>query len=565
MEEISNRLERVPLFAPLSRRQLAELATVVKRSHFSQGTTVVRQGDLGTTLFIVNSGEVVALAIDEKGEQMPPRFFQVGDSWGETSLLVGEPRDATMRVKEDAELLYIPKSDFDNLVAAHPDIWDSLAMRPDVHLKLSAPSFSWLGKGERVEWFGRKHWIMFVRNLAVPLGWWFIFVVILLLVGRSLSLGALAIGVLVITALISPWMLWLYIDWRDDFHIVTNQRVVHVERALFQYQSRDEAPLDKVQNISIRRSELGNSLGYADMSIATAGGRGGHVDFHWVPQPELVTDVINEQIRRFKMQQRMEEHQEIAQALEERLSPAQAKSWWEYQPPVKPVLKRDGLSLLARGRGCSRAITDSALYSFMVHPHLPRLGRIVEDGNIIWRKHWILLVQGIAVPSLLFLALLGVTLFEIYRLFLGRGGFSLLVLTLFPLMGAFFWLAWRYEDWRNDIYVVTPTQIIDIERTPFLFREARRQASLENIQDIRFEMPGFWASMLNRGNVLIQTAGQGQFTFDSVYDPSSVQREIFLRIEAFRERRQEAERRERERQLADWFTVYQQRQRQKGT
>ena len=114
---------------------------------------------------------------------------------------------------------------------------------------------------------------------------------------------------------------------------------------------------------------------------------------------------------------------------------------------------------------------------------------------------------------------------------------ALVVLGMFLAMGASFWLTWQYEDWRNDLYILTPTQVIDIERTPFLFRESRRQAGLENIQDIRYEIPGFWATMLNMGNVVIQTAGQGQFTFDAVYDPSAVQREIFLRIEDYRQRK----------------------------
>ncbi|MEO0250183.1 MAG: cyclic nucleotide-binding domain-containing protein, partial [candidate division WOR-3 bacterium] len=192
-EDVIARLQQVPLFSALSRTQLSELAAIVQRRHFPQGTTVVRQGELGTTMFIVHSGEVVALALDEKGEQMPPRFFQAGASWGETSLLVGEPRDATMRVKEDAELLYIQKADFDRLVAARPDIWNSLAIRPDVHLKLSAPSFPWLGKGERVEWFGHKHWIVLARSLIAPLSLGTALTVAWLLVGRMLSLEVVGV------------------------------------------------------------------------------------------------------------------------------------------------------------------------------------------------------------------------------------------------------------------------------------------------------------------------------------------------------------------------------------
>ena len=110
IEEVIARLEQVPLFSALSRESRAKLAMIVKRTRHTHGATISRQGDLGAKLYIIEAGEVVATAIDERGQDMAPRFFKEGDSWGETSLLLGEPRDATMRVKEQAELLYIEKA-----------------------------------------------------------------------------------------------------------------------------------------------------------------------------------------------------------------------------------------------------------------------------------------------------------------------------------------------------------------------------------------------------------------------------------------------------------------------
>ena len=66
MEDIIARLSQVPLFASLSHDKKAKLATIVMRRDFPRGSTVVRQGNFGTTLFIVNSGEIVAVAEDER-------------------------------------------------------------------------------------------------------------------------------------------------------------------------------------------------------------------------------------------------------------------------------------------------------------------------------------------------------------------------------------------------------------------------------------------------------------------------------------------------------------------
>jgi uncharacterized membrane protein YdbT with pleckstrin-like domain len=554
IEEIIARLEQVPLFSSVSRENRAKLAMIVKRTHRSPGAVIYRQGEPGTALYIVHAGEIAATALDERGETMPPRFFKEGDSWGETSLLLGEPHDATMRVKEQADLLFVEKADFERLLVKYPDIWRSLCIRTDVHLKLFAPKFSWLAADEHVQWFGRKHPIVLVRRLIVPLGLWFGSLIFLSLIRQPFSVPLFLGGMAIASVLFLPWAVWVCVDWSDDYHVVTDHRVAHVERVMFQYESRDEAPLDKVQNISTRRSALGSSLGYAQMSIFTAGGRGGRVDFRWVTEPEMVASVITEQIRRSKMRQRMEGREGIAQILQSHISPAQKKNWWEYQVPVRETQKRDVLSLMVKRRGCSSAITESALFSFLLRPHLPRLLRIIEGGNIIWRKHWAILLRGIALPLVAFAAALAFIAWSFSR------APGLVVPALLVSGAMLFWLTWQYEDWRNDLYILTPTQIIDIERTPFLFRESRRQASLENIQDIRYEIPGFWATMLNIGNVVIQTAGQGQFTFDQVFDPSAVQREIFLRIEDYRDRKRSEERRERESELGDWFEIYHQRE-----
>jgi uncharacterized membrane protein YdbT with pleckstrin-like domain len=120
------------------------------------------------------------------------------------------------------------------------------------------------------------------------------------------------------------------------------------------------------------------------------------------------------------------------------------------------------------------------------------------------------------------------------------------------------WWIWQFDDWRNDIYQVTDTRIIDIEKRPFFGREERREANLGVVQNINSERPSFISRILNFGSVTIETAGIEPFTFDHVKDPGSVQAEIFRRTESFRvnQRQQESDRRRSE--LLDWFTVYDQ-------
>jgi len=131
-------------------------------------------------------------------------------------------------------------------------------------------------------------------------------------------------------------------------------------------------------------------------------------------------------------------------------------------------------------------------------------------------------------------------------------GYGTALVFLFP------WWLWKFDDWQNDIYQVTTTRIIDVERLPFYLREDRREASLDVIQNINLEIPGFLAKLLNYGSVTIETAGAGAFTFNLVKDPRSVQAEIFRRVEDFQSQQRQNEVERHQAELLDWFSVYDQ-------
>jgi hypothetical protein len=116
------------------------------------------------------------------------------------------------------------------------------------------------------------------------------------------------------------------------------------------------------------------------------------------------------------------------------------------------------------------------------------------------------------------------------------------------------WWLYEFQDWRNDLYQVTPDQIIDIYRRP-LGRETRDSASLENIQGLRSERPTLMSRLLNFGNVIATIPGK-EFTFDDVYDPPGVQEDIQRRIEALRLRRSGQEAARRREELAEVLSAY---------
>jgi hypothetical protein len=124
---------------------------------------------------------------------------------------------------------------------------------------------------------------------------------------------------------------------------------------------------------------------------------------------------------------------------------------------------------------------------------------------------------------------------------------------LFVLAG----LWWQWEDWRNDLYEVTERAIIDIERKPLGFSSVRRETSLDRVQNVTSQQPGFWSNVLNYGTVVIQTAAADTgITFFMVSRPAQVQRIIFQRVDAYRRKLDERALSQRQRELIEGLQIY---------
>ncbi len=538
---IAAQLRQVPLFAKLREDDLEAVARLVKRAEYPAGTEVCRQGQIGLTAYYVESGELRILYVDPQGLEHEVGRLGPGAFFGQTSLLLGEVRDATVEAVQDAVLLYLNKPDLDQLIHERPSIRRSLQVRREISRRYKARRFRWQDPDEVVILNLHKHSILLIRHLVFP--------ILVMLVGlacfywfwHSKSPLFLILGV-PLTLIPLLFALYLYMDQRNDDYIVTNKRVVHEERIPLVREARAEAPLHMIQDIQqSQKGLLARILDFGDLIIETAGERG-HVAFREIPHPARTRETIFEQIQRVQAGVRAEERAAIRDALRRHFGVA---------TPVGPAavptpLRKKRRLELALPRWL-RAILGVFRY------FLPQL-RYEQGDTITWRKHWIALLGAIVLPSLLILAATGAAIFLIAQspthpipILIGYGT---LMVFLFP------WWLWRFEDWQNDIYQVTSTRIIDVERLPFFLRETRREASLSRIQNITLEIPGILGKLLDYGSVRIETAGGEAFTFAHVKDPRGVQTEIFRRVEAFqrRQRQEEAERRRTE--LLDWFSVY---------
>jgi inner membrane transporter RhtA len=110
-------LSRVPLFEDFSADELETVAARTRELRVEPGTTVIREGETGTDLFLIGEGSL-EIAVDGR----VVNTLRAGAFLGELALLFGGPRNATAVAAQPATLYVIGKDDFDALRSDHPRI-----------------------------------------------------------------------------------------------------------------------------------------------------------------------------------------------------------------------------------------------------------------------------------------------------------------------------------------------------------------------------------------------------------------------------------------------------------
>ncbi|GAB6051346.1 hypothetical protein JCM17960_01660 [Magnetospira thiophila] len=126
-DHIERWLTRVDLFATLPRESQDALMEKTERRLYLHGEPVVRQGEDGSSMFILNEGLLHVLIADEEGTQQRVGMLRPGDFFGEMSLLTGAPRAATVVPAVDSFVHEITKQDIDPFVQAHPQILEHMS------------------------------------------------------------------------------------------------------------------------------------------------------------------------------------------------------------------------------------------------------------------------------------------------------------------------------------------------------------------------------------------------------------------------------------------------------
>ena len=546
-ERLTALLKKIHLFAGLSDEQLGTVAAQFADESQKAGTTIFEEGSLGDTFYLIFSGKVIVFRKRRKNgngeEEQELAILVAGDYFGEEALLTNQRRNAGVRVEEDAILLSLPRAKFLALLKKIPQMKPNFEISVESRKLSRRLQFKWVRSDEVIYFLARKHIILFVQAALGPLICLLLpaFLILGFLFYKFIILLGLAIAIFLIIATV---LVWEWMDWGNDYYIVTNQRVVWLEKVVGIYDSRQESPLHTVLSVSTETDPLGRSLDYGNVIIRTFVGR---IVFHHVAHPYQVEALIKEHQGRAKEGSRRTEVDAMKKALITRMSPsteATVPSSPKSQPPSKAKKKKPS------------APAESTFANFFKV-------RYEDKETITYRKHWFVLVEQIWLPTALLLGILAVIGAGIYYLYFTSASTAPTVRSerelLFVIMPLAFimvlgWWIYQYVDWSNDIYQVTPDQILDIDRKP-LGSEQRTAAQLENILATDYERRGIFGVLLNYGKVHI-TVGGSKMTFHDVFDPLSVQQDIDRRRMARNAEKEETRVKAERERLADWFLAY---------
>jgi len=518
------------IFQSLTDEQLESVTDRVEAFLYEEKQTIFEQGGEPDGFFFVVSGRVGMKRLRKSVEDSA--VLETRDYFGEEALSdLKLLRRSSATALSEVIVLRLTREVMTSLRQEFPETALSMRVILNSYLLAMDLKMEWRAPREVVHFIARRHWMFLILKMlpALSIGALFsgVLAYLSIVVYPESSLPVTLLGFVLFGILL--WLGWLTLDWTNDYAVVTNRRVVKLEKVLLIYESRQEVPLDAILADDLKTDQIGRILNYGNIIVRTYTGV---IVLDRLAHPQLIINLINEVRGRKKTRRRSEQLDTIDRTIRERLEhlPTQKGGPAEGEAPMQ--------------------IKAGVLQEFMSELFLLRME---ENGNIIYRTHWFLLLRKVGVPLLLFLILLvGVLLIWLDVIPFGVNTGTWLLLLLGPAL--FLWLLYQYVDWRNDRYIITPELIIDVFKKP-LGTEEKKSAPLRNILSIDYERRTIIGVVFNFGTVFIRV-GESTFTFDNVVNPAEVQREVFQAFMGLKQREEERQEQDRTNQMADWIERY---------
>lgn len=122
IDEIKDLLMDCDLFKKLPAHDVRTVARYFGLSEMAEGETVFREGDKGSFMCIVGSGDILVKKSNLEGNTVVLATLRKGRTFGEMALLDGERRSATCVASKDCVLLTLSQESLEKMIEEAPKI-----------------------------------------------------------------------------------------------------------------------------------------------------------------------------------------------------------------------------------------------------------------------------------------------------------------------------------------------------------------------------------------------------------------------------------------------------------
>jgi small-conductance mechanosensitive channel/CRP-like cAMP-binding protein len=119
-------LRAIDFFAPLDDEAVRHVAKAVERRNFAPNEVVIKEGDQGDELFLVERGEL-EVVVKVRGTETVVARLRPGEFFGEMSLMTGEKRRATVRTVGPTVVLAVGHDALEPVLKSNPKLAEHIS------------------------------------------------------------------------------------------------------------------------------------------------------------------------------------------------------------------------------------------------------------------------------------------------------------------------------------------------------------------------------------------------------------------------------------------------------
>jgi hypothetical protein len=549
-QQVVSFLHKLNLFDGVSDTQLDQLSTVIEPVTMHEAESLDFNGKDCPFLIIVTG--TVRFTILSKGVAGESYLLNQSDFCGADVVFRGKPKDIRLTALNAVLIFSIPVDPLRFVLNTTPALTKNIKHQLAWYNLIRSKSFAWLGEEETVKVVCRKHpaYLLVIELAPLVVAWVGVFILLFAsqIATASFRLATGWFGAAVV-GMACLWAIYRFIDWGNDYYIITDERVVWLERMVGVYDSRQEAPLIAIKSGETKSGQLGRWLGFGDVITETFMGQ---IIFRHVGNPAQIKNIVDHEHKVALERQTATDIRAIEEKIRQKIEPSQAAT----VPMAVNTLAQDQQFTSSSSQEMKNIPEKLSLWQSLLARFQTRRE---ANGMITYRKHVYVLFRMTILPAACAIGALFFTiLLYDWRL---NEKISLLTPGLILLGGlalcglAFIWWLYRFIDWSNDVYRLTPEKIIDSERRP-LGDEVSKSAPLENIIGLDYERNGFLGVVLNFGNVVINIGTENKFIFYGIPNPARAQRDIFNFMNERRRKKLQSDTLQEQERISNYMAAY---------